>query len=133
MASRAGILGIFVILIGAASLTALAMRPLPQTNQTTTTATTPLPVPTAAIRGRILAADTGRPLRRARVTVWAPDLDNSTHTANTDLDGRYEIKELVAASYMVSVSRSGYLSLSYGQRRPLEQGTPLRVLDRQLV
>jgi hypothetical protein len=118
------------LLIVAASLTTLAMRPLPQ-NQTAVPA--PLPAPTAAIRGRIFAADTGRPLRRARVTVWAPDLDNSTHTASTDLDGHYEIKELPAASYLVSVSRSGYLSLNYGQRRPFEQGTPLRVEDRQLV
>jgi hypothetical protein len=33
----------------------------------------------------------------------------------------------------VSAGRSGYLSLRYGQSRPLEQGKPLVVLDGQIV
>ena len=92
-----------------------------------------LPNPTAAIRGRVFAGDTGKPLRRARVAVNAPELPGPPRTASTDLDGRYEIKELPAGRYTVSVGRSGYLSLSYGQRRPLEQGKLLDVLDRQVV
>ena len=33
----------------------------------------------------------------------------------------------------MTVSRSGYLTLHYGQRRPLEPGKPLTVLDKQVV
>ena len=41
--------------------------------------------------------------------------------------------ELPGGQYTVSVARSGYLTLRYGQPRPLEQGKPLQVLDKQLV
>jgi hypothetical protein len=88
---------------------------------------------TALIRGRILAADTGKPLRRAQITLSAPELRGQPRVANTNADGRYEIKDLPAGRYTVSVTRSGYLTLRYGQRRPLEQATPLQVLDRQAV
>ena len=86
---------------------------------------------TASIRGRIVAADNGKPLRRAQITLSAPELGNQSRTTSTKADGRYEIKDLPAGRYTVSVRRSGYLPLRYGQRRPLEQATPLQVLDRQ--
>jgi len=79
----------------------------------------------ASIRGRVVAADTGRPLRRARVRVVNSDR-NEVETASTDSDGRYHIDGLLGGSYAVSAARSGYLSLEYGQRRPLEHG---RMLD----
>jgi protocatechuate 3,4-dioxygenase beta subunit len=88
---------------------------------------------TAAIRGRIFAADSGKPLRRARITATAPELGSDTRTTSTSAEGRYELKDLPAGRYTIRVSRSGYLALQYGQRRPLEQGTPLQVLDRQIV
>jgi hypothetical protein len=87
---------------------------------------------TAVIRGRIFAADTGKPLRRAQITVSGEDL-GQPRTASTNAEGRYEIKELPEGRFTVSVTRSGYLSLRYGQRRPLEQAKPLQVHDRQTV
>ena len=99
-------------------------------------AQTPPPPPaqtlSAVIRGRVVAADTGRPLRRVRIAVSAPALDGP-RTINTNADGRYEIKDLPAGRYTVTAGRSGYLSLRYGQSRPLEQGKPLVVLDGQIV
>src|SRR5688572_33038550 len=50
---------------------------------------------TAIIKGRITAADTGRPLRRARVTASASELGRN-RDVSTDVDGRYEIKDLPA-------------------------------------
>jgi hypothetical protein len=88
---------------------------------------------TAIIRGRIVAADSGKPLRRARVTLFAAELGRDSRTASTNVDGRYEITELPAARYTMRVTRSGFLPLQYGQRRPLEQGKPLQVLDKQVV
>ena len=88
---------------------------------------------TAMIRGRILAADNGRPLRRARITLTAPELGTENRTTSTNPDGRYEIKDLPAGRYSMTVARSGYLTLRYGQRRPLEQGKPLQISDKQLV
>lgn len=87
---------------------------------------------TAVIKGRITAADTGRPLRRARVTASAPELGRA-RDVSTDVDGRYEIKDLPAGRYSLTVNRSGYLRLRYGQRRPLEQGKQLDVANGQTL
>jgi protocatechuate 3,4-dioxygenase beta subunit len=88
---------------------------------------------TAVIRGRVFAADTGRPLRRAKITANAQELGPDGRTTSTNPDGRYEIKDLPAGRYNIAVARSGYLQLRYGQRRPLEQGKPLQLLDKQLM
>src|SRR3989442_7121859 len=88
---------------------------------------------TAVIGGCVSAADTGRRLRRARITVSAPELGTASGQISTSPDGKYEIKDLPAGRYTVTVARSGYLTLRYGQGRPLEKGKPLQVLDRQLV
>jgi carboxypeptidase family protein len=89
---------------------------------------------TAVIRGRVVASDTGRPLRRARITINAPELgSDSRRTTSTSVDGRFEFKDLPAARYRVSVTRGGYLPLDYGQRRPGEQGRPVHVADAQVI
>src|SRR5436190_21590717 len=85
---------------------------------------TPTATGTAAIRGRVFAADSGRPLRRARIQINGPGLPGNGQTTSTDADGRYEVRDLVGGRYNISVTRSGYLRLSYGQRRPFEQGRP---------
>ena len=87
----------------------------------------------AIIRGRITAAESDRPLRRAHVRLTAPELGPEGRTTSTGVDGRYEIKYLPAGRYTIQVTRSGYLQLSYGQRRPLEQGRPLQIADKQVV
>jgi len=68
---------------------------------------------TAVIRGRILAGDTGRPLRRAQITLTGGGAP--PRNVSTNVQGRYEIKDLPAGRYTLSVRRSGYLSLQYGQ------------------
>ncbi len=88
---------------------------------------------TAVIRGRVFAADTNRPLGRARVSVTALGPGGGGQATSTDADGRYEIKELPAGRYTITVNRSGYLRLAYGQRRPLEQGKPLQVADKEVL
>jgi hypothetical protein len=55
---------------------------------------------TAIIRGRVVAADTGRPLRRARVALSGQNRATS-RTATTDLQGRYELRDLPAGRYYV--------------------------------
>ena len=86
---------------------------------------------TAVIRGRILAGDTGRPLRRAQITLTGGGAP--PRNVSTNVQGRYEIKDLPAGRYTLSVRRSGYLSLQYGQRRPGEQARPLQIGAEQIV
>lgn len=85
---------------------------------------------TSIVRGRIFAADTNKPLRRARITVSAAEL-GEPRTTSTNVDGKYEVRDLPAGRYNISVSRSGYLPLRYGQRRPFEQGKQLQLGDHQ--
>jgi hypothetical protein len=87
---------------------------------------------TAVIRGRVTSADTGKPVRRVQIRATAPDL-SEPRTIATDRDGRYQIKDLPAGRYTINVTRSGYLSMSYGQRRPREQGRPLQLADGQVA
>jgi protocatechuate 3,4-dioxygenase beta subunit len=87
------------------------------------------PQGTAAIEGRVLTADTGRPVKRARVTVSGGG--RGGRTASTDDQGRYRIAELAAGSYTVAASRTGFVDAVFGQRRPLQPGTPLQITDGQ--
>ena len=87
---------------------------------------------TALLRGHVLAADTGRPLRKAQVRIAAPET-RENRVATTDDDGRYEFKEVTAGRYTISATKGSYITLSYGQTRPLEAGKPLDIKDGQTV
>jgi protocatechuate 3,4-dioxygenase beta subunit len=91
------------------------------------------PTGTAMIRGRVVDAQSGRPISLATLTAFAPELASENRTISTNSEGRYELRNLPAGRYTLSVSRAGYLTLRYGQRRPLEQGSVLRLLDKQMA
>src|SRR5207247_2572772 len=76
--------------------------------------------------------DTGRALRRAQITA-ASESGSDNRTVSTNADGRYEIKDVPEGRYRISVNRSGYLPLQYGQHRPLEQAKLLEVVGRAAV
>jgi hypothetical protein len=89
-----------------------------------------VPPPAGRITGRVLAADNGRPVKRARVFVSAAELPGGRGML-TDDGGTFDLTELPAGRYTLTVSKSGFVSLSYGQRRPLQAGTPLQLADGQ--
>ena len=98
-----------------------------------TSARTPdtTPVVTGRITGRVVAADSGKPIKRARVLINAAELQGGSRGALTDDAGVFDFTELPGGRYTVNVSKSGFVSLSYGQRRPLQAGTPLQLADGQ--
>lgn len=136
MATRALSVGIFALLVGTTYATVAGQtpprdpRPQPGSRQ--------IPVGTAAISGVVLSADTGVPLRNARVTLngtagvipaarGVPPPTNGTpqpptlpisRVVATDAQGRFTFARLAQGRYSVAVSRDGYLQASYGQRRP---------------
>jgi hypothetical protein len=86
------------------------------------------PASRGSISGRVLAADTGRPIVRARVSIGAAELPGG-RVAQTADDGTFSFTELPGGRYTLSASRTGYVGLSYGQRRPLQSGTPLQLAE----
>lgn len=102
-------------------------RPLPPRDRAQAEA----PRGTSVLRGTVVAADTGSPIRRAQVRVSGQGAGN--RLATTDAQGRYEVRDLPAGRYTISASKGGFVSLQFGQRRPSESGTPLEIGDGQLM
>ena len=82
------------------------------------------------IRGRVFAADTNAPLRRAQVLLAAGQL-GVRRFATTDADGRYEFVEVAEGRYTITASKGSYVALQYGQRRAFEPGRPVALAEGQ--
>lgn len=114
----------FIILLGLLLVGTAVTAQLPARDQP--------PAPragTGVIRGRVVRADTGEPLRRVQVRVdeWSTgDLSGPAATM-TDAEGRYELTQLPAGRYHLKARRGGYVEVAYGQRRPFERGRPLEL------
>src|SRR5436305_3598072 len=68
----------------------------------TPNAQTSAPTGTAVIRGRVIAADSGNPLRRAQVRILGTEV-RVNQGAITDGDGRYEFSKVPAGRYTINV------------------------------
>jgi carboxypeptidase family protein len=85
----------------------------------------------ATVRGRVISAATAQPLHRVRVTLNG-DFPNPP-TGVTDTRGEFELTNVPSGTYTLTASRAGYLTLQYGQRRPLEVGRTIEVRSGQVV
>ena len=85
----------------------------------------------ARLSGRVVAGDTGKPVRGAFVNVIDTRASSPTERKGrwiaTDADGRWEFADLAPGRYTVVVTKSGYLKVEYGQQRPFERGRPLEL------
>ena len=108
-------------------------------NRTTTEAPVQLPgmgprqvkTGTARLRGRVTAVETGGPVRRAQVRISGPDIGSKT--AVTDADGRFEFRDLPGGRFNVSATKSGFVTVQYGQLRPFESGKAIDLTDGQVM
>ncbi len=71
----------------------------------------------AVIHGRVTTS-TGGPIRRAEIRATSDG--GISRMATSDGDGRFELRDLPAGTFRLSVSKSGFVSLQFGQRRALE-------------
>jgi hypothetical protein len=76
------------------------------------------------VSGRVVRSDTGQQIPRVRITVVSGG--QPPHTLLTDTDGRYAVRDLPAGQYRVTASKSGFVTLTHGQRRPADA---VRLLD----
>jgi len=109
--ARAGARTALVAMLGSATVAARQARP-PATAG-------------AQISGIVTSAADDTPLTRARVLAQAnPPAD--PHVGLTGADGNYVIANLLAGSYTITVTRSGYLPHRFGQGR--EIAAPPKIL-----
>ena len=122
------ILVLLVCATAAAQVPQRAPRDLPQ-NQSAPNA--------GVITGIVRAADTGAPLRgvdiRLRGADFSTAVGNGTRGAFTDVNGRYEFSGLPEGQYTLIASKVRYMTMTYGQTRAAERGTPVKVGSGQRV
>ncbi|HKV99825.1 MAG TPA: carboxypeptidase-like regulatory domain-containing protein [Vicinamibacterales bacterium] len=118
--------------IGAWLFVMLAAATVVAAQQTARDATPPRPG-TASIEGTLVAIDSGRPVRRARVSLSSVGGGAVGQSVTTDDLGGFLFKDLPAGSYNLAASKPGYLDSIYGQRRPGtgRPGTPIQLTDGQ--
>ena len=88
----------------------------------------------AVVRGTVTAADTGLPIRNAEIVLAAGAAENGRMRSTvTDEDGRYEFAALPVGAYTVSVRKTGYVHLVYGQTRAWQRGRVVHLTGPQSV
>jgi hypothetical protein len=90
---------------------------------------------TAAIRGKVIAGDTGQPLRRALIRLNQVDTPTRKTSAGfenrattTDAEGAYEFLNLPTGRYLLEASSGAYLPMTWGEQAPRAPGKPLDVV-----
>ena len=68
----------------------------------------------------------GQPAAGARIMAGG---EGPSRTTMTDARGRFSLTALRAGRYYVTVSKPGYVTVTYGQRRVNSQGTPIPLGD----
>jgi len=121
---------VLVFAVACAIAVGSAQQPQQAPRDTSARAATPAAPATGRLSGRVVTGDSGRPIKRARVFISAGELPGG-RAMLTDDNGVFDFTDLPAGRYSINASKSGYIQLSYGQRRPLQAGTPLQLLDGQ--
>lgn len=114
MRARIALVAATIAILAVARLA--AQTPAPQT-----------PTGTARVSGEVTAAGTARPLRA--VVDIVPTGGGLPKRVRTDALGKFAIADLPAGSYRLTATADGFVSLQYGQMRPLESFRPIDLKD----
>jgi len=84
---------------------------------------------TSSISGLVTTADTGAPVRGAEVRL-AMD-GRFSRLVTTNGEGRFELRNLPAGEYRLTVSKTGFITIEYGQQRPFERAATITLGEGQ--
>lgn len=125
-----------LICVAIGAVTAATALAQTQTARDPRAAQAPPPaVGTGVIAGVITAGDTGRPMRRVRVTLTNSETSANLGTVVTDVEGRFRFTALTAAPLTLRAAKGGYLDVIFGQKKPGSgrPGTPIQLADAQKI
>jgi hypothetical protein len=92
---------------------------------------------TATIRGHVVAAESGQPLRKALVRAVPHDgatlAGRGPLSATTDADGKYELTDLAPGSYNVTAFKTPYVITTWGQTETGVLAKPLELRAGEVV
>jgi hypothetical protein len=78
-----------------------------------------------SISGTVVTLAGSEPLRKVRVRLESIEDRTRSISVVTDAGGRFELKALDAGGYHLRVTRVGYVTQTYGQRKPQDPGATL--------
>lgn len=78
-----------------------------------------------SIAGRVLADDTGKPVRHAEISASADS--GSAQRALSNADGSFVLRDLPPGRYQLSCSKPGFVPIDLGQPRPFRTGRDLEI------
>lgn len=115
----------------AAAIGLAAQTPPPQVQRDRPTPTA-MPTGTSSIGGRVLILQNGQPapVRRARVTLESSLLPRAMRV-DTDVEGRFQFRDLPAGSYRTIVEKAGFVPLVKDPRRAFERPAAIEIKDGQ--
>ena len=91
----------------------------------------PPPAGTAKISGLVTRSDTRQPLANVaiRLVRWEGGLGQQIPPKRTEADGRFTFEGLRAGEYALTFSAEGFVTLEFGQGRPLEGARRIQLQD----
>ena len=107
---------VLALLLSAASMAGAQQDPL-------------IPKGTANIRGQVTRSDTGQPITNATVQIVPVGISAMGTRVKVDAQGRFELKEIGAGSYVLNVTADGFVNLDAMPTRPAGAGKPITVKD----
>src|ERR1700740_942993 len=73
----------------------------------------------------------GAPLKGATVWLGTDESHERTIATTTAADGRFELRNVPAGHYTLTVHRNGYVDALYGQKKPNDPGSTLTLMPGQ--
>lgn len=89
------------------------------------------PEANCSVRGLVVRAQGGEPIKGARVALVKRGEDAQNYQTSTGAEGTFIFSHVVPGTYSLAVMKNGFVPQRYGQKKPRDQGTPLALVAGQ--